>query len=180
MMVARQLRNFQSNKEAGQKRPGRLRVLESRASAPKLHQKHSTQKQKPLPDKPPLGSQAEGFTKPMSSEPAPSHRPGSAHWARPRHAEPYPIMPVTKLIWANRILVRAASSFLPILSQAGKTTVECQNACEKAQTRGCCRSAELLIVVPRPSWCNIFLQKTWQQRKTEKDETTKSFEQQSN
>ncbi len=47
-----------------------------------------TQKQNPLSHKPTFGSCTEGLAMPISSEPAPSHRPWeSSYRARPRYAE---------------------------------------------------------------------------------------------
>ena len=205
MMLPRPLRSFKAIRKPGKNGPAVFAFSDPR---PLLRDftKNIDAKAKPSLHKP-LGSRGEGSAKPMSSEPAktkPSapishpwaHRqkvlrsrflrsqprrigPGSAHWARPQHAEPYPTMPVTKLIWTNRIfcelLVRSCR--LPSRQVKQQWDVRMHT---KTQTGGCCRSTELLIVVPRPSWCNIFLQKTWRQRKAEKDETTKSFEQQPN
>ena len=63
-------------------------------------------------------------------------------------------------------------------SAEGKTTLERQNAREKAPTEGCCRSTEFEIVVPSSSWRKIFCQKKSYQQKAEKGKTGKSFEQQ--
>ena len=62
-------------------------------------------------------------------------------------------------------------------SAEGKTTLERQNAREKAQTEGCRRSTEFEIVVPRSSCRRIFCQKTSYQQ-AEKGKTGKIFEQQ--
>ena len=61
----------------------------------------------------------------------------------------------------------------------GKTTLEHLAAGQKAQTGGCCRSTESVIVVYRSSWRKIFCQKTSYQQKAKKGETRKSSEQQS-
>jgi hypothetical protein len=122
---------------------------------------------------PPLGSRTEGFAKPMSSEPAPSHRPWisvpgatPACRALPYHAG-FKVSP-----GQQDFISQADSSFLPNQCAAGKTTLECQTAREKAQTGGCYRSTEFLIVVPRASWRKIFLQKTshgQKERRADKD-----------
>ena len=84
-----------------------------------------------------LSLRAEGFTKPMSSEPAPSHRPGSAHWARPQHVGLYPIMPHYKLTRGEQDFLQIESSFLPNATLGSKTTLEYRNGYEKAQIEGC-------------------------------------------
>jgi hypothetical protein len=57
-------------------------------------------------------------------------------------------------------------------SAEGKTTLEYQNARQKAQTSGCRRSTEFVIVVPRSSWRRkIFSKKRATSTKAEKGET---------
>jgi hypothetical protein len=72
--------NLKSNRSAGQKRPGGLRVPWPKASAPKLHHPDmATSKSKTLE------LSARGFLGCRSvTEPAPSHRPWAPHRARPR------------------------------------------------------------------------------------------------
>ena len=178
MTLPRPLRSFKAIRKPGKNGPAVFAFSDPR---PLLRDftKNIDAKAKPSLHKP-LGSRAEGFAKPMSSEPAPSHRPWIGALGATPACRAIPYHAGYKINLDQQDFLRAASSFLPITIQAGTTTVGCQNACENAQTGGCYRSTKLLIVVPRPSWCNIFLQKTWRQRKAEKDETTKSFEQQPN
>jgi hypothetical protein len=110
---------------------------------------------------PSVDLRAEGFAKPMSSEPAPSHRPwistpGATPVGRalPYHAGDKGTQ--GKQYFLGKPNLRACR----MRCSAGKTTLEHQNACSEAQTRGCCRSTEVVIVVPRLSWRNIFFQKT--------------------
>jgi hypothetical protein len=56
-------------------------------------------------------------------------------------------------------------------SAEGKTTLENQNARQKAETSGCRRSTEFVIVVPRSSWRKIFSKKRATSTKAEKGET---------
>jgi len=80
-----------TKKESRANRARRLsRSRIPKASAPRLHQKNHLrpEKQNPLSHKPSFGSCPEGFAMPISSEPAPSHRPWvSSYRARPRYAE---------------------------------------------------------------------------------------------
>ena len=129
---------------------------------------------------PPLGSRAEGFAKPMSSEPAPSHRPWidglgatPARRALPYHAD-YKVN-----LGNENFFLKLKVRPCRMRSAAGKTTLERQNACAEAQTRGCRRSTEFVIVVPRAAWRNIFSKRTSYQRKAEKGERKNSFGQQS-
>ena len=172
---------LQSNKEAGQKRPGSLRVFESRASAPRLHQKHPTQKQNPLP-RSTTGLTGRGFceTDVFGASPVASALDQRALGATPaRRALPYHagLQSYTRPTgFFCKLKVRSCGMRCAGIKQHWYT----RNGCEKAQTGGRYRSTEFVIVVPRPTWRNIFLQKTWHPRKAEKDEMTKSFEQQSN
>lgn len=113
-----------------------------------------------------------GFTKPMSSEPAPSHRPWistlgatSACRALPYHAG---LRTYTR---PTGFFLHVESSFLPNAMLGSKTTLECRNGYEKAQIGGCYRSTEF-VIVRRPSWRNIFLQKTCHQQKSVKRKST--------
>jgi len=75
MMLPRPLSNFKAIRKPGKGGPA---VFAFGNPGPPLRDftKNIRLKNKTLcPDKPWLGSQAEGFAKPMSSEPAPSHRP---------------------------------------------------------------------------------------------------------
>src|SRR5205807_7990484 len=94
--------------------------------------------------------------------------PGSAHRARTQQAEPYPIMPVTKLHKGSRISCKLYVRSCRIRWSAGKTTVEHRKCVPpRPQTRGCCRSTEFEIVVPRPPWRKYFSPKTCHQQKAE-------------
>lgn len=103
MMLPRPLRSFKAIRKPGKSGPA---VFAFSNPGPPLRDftKNIRLKNKTLClDKPSLGSQAEDFAKPMSSEPAPSHRPWiSAHWARPQHAGLYPIMPGYKVTRAQQ------------------------------------------------------------------------------
>lgn len=124
-----------------------------------------------------LDIRAEGFAKPMSSEPAPVAS------ALDRHTGRDPSRPSFTLSCRLQSYTRQAEFFVKLNVRscrmpcsAGKTTLERQNACKKAQSGGYCRSTEFVIVVPTPSWRNIFLQKKCHQQK---GETRQSFGQQS-
>jgi hypothetical protein len=126
-----------------------------------------------------LGLRAEGFRKPMSSEPALSHRPWISTLGATQHVGLYPIMPSYKLTRGEQdSFDRLKVLSCRMRSDEGKTTLERQNARAKAQTEGCYRSTEFEIVVPRSSCRKIFCQNTSSQQKAEKGETGKSFEQQ--
>ena len=122
------------------------------------------------------GSRAEGFAQPMSSEPAPSHRPWigalgatPAHRALPYHAQ---LQSYTR---PTGFFLQVESSFLPNALLGSKTTLEYRNGREQAQTGGCCRSTEFVIVVPRPTWRNIFLKKTRHQQRSHQSDTGRSL-----
>jgi hypothetical protein len=109
---------------------------------------------------PSLDSCAEGFAKPMSSEPAPSHRPWigtpgatPAGCALPYHAS----YKVTQ--GEQNLFCKLNVCSCPMRCSAGKTIGTPRNACAEAQTRRCCRSTEFVIVVPRSSRRNIFSKK---------------------
>lgn len=93
---------------------------------------------------PPLGSGAEDFAKPMSSEPAPSHRPwiGALGATPVRRALPYHAaykLNAAEQHFFGQLQVRSCR----IRGAASKTTLESQNARAQAQTGG--------DVVGRPS-----------------------------
>lgn len=67
---------------------------------------------------------------------------------------------VTNLHAANRIFLQMESSFLPNAMLGSKTTLEYRNGYEKAQTGGCYRSTEFVIVVSRLSWRNFLPKKS--------------------
>jgi len=117
---------------------------------------------------PSLDSRAEGFAKPMSSEPAPSHRPwigtpGATPAGRAlRYHASYKVTQGEQNLFCKLNVCSCRMRY-----SADKTILEHRNACAEAQTRRCCRSTEFVIVVPRPSRRNIFLQKTCHQQKGE-------------
>ena len=109
---------------------------------------------------PSLDLRAEDFAQPMSSEPAPSHRPWIGNRARPQQAEPYPIMPVTKLHKGEQNFLASCTFVLAECdARQVKQTREHRNACAEGANRGCSSSTEFVIVVPRASWRNIFSEK---------------------
>jgi hypothetical protein len=91
-----------------------------------------------------LDLRAEGFAKPMSSEPAPSHRPwiGTPRRdpSRPRFTLSCRLQSYTR---GTEFFLQAEVRACRMRYSTGKTTLEHQNACKKAQTAG--------MVVGRPS-----------------------------
>ena len=174
MMLLAQLRCFKTIRKPGKSGPAVFAFSDPR---PLLQDftKNIDAKAKPSLHKP-RGSRAEGFTKPMSSEPAPSHRPWiSALGATPaRRALPYH---AGLQSYSRRtgffFKLKVRSCRMRTLSST--TTLVRPNGCKKTQTRGCCRSTELLIVVPRPTWRNIFRQKTWHRQRKHQGDTRRSF-----
>lgn len=173
-MLLRQLRSFQAIRKPGKISPA---VFAFWNPGPPLRDftKNIDLKAKPSLRKPP-GLRAESFAKPMSSEPAPSHRPWisalgatPARWALPYQARLQSYTPRSGLF----CMLRVRACRRPY--SAVKHHLEYRNACKEAETGGCCRSTELVIVVPRPSWRNIFLQKTWYQQRSRQGNTRRSF-----
>ena len=72
----------QGNRSAGQKAPGDLRVYLSKASARKLHQSNGTEPKSEALQRMEKRRPLEGLL-PITSEPAPSHRPWISARARP-------------------------------------------------------------------------------------------------
>jgi hypothetical protein len=129
---------------------------------------------------PPLDPCAEGFAKPMSSEPAPSHRPwiGTLGATPAHHALRYHADSKANLCqqdFLRKLKVRSCR----MRFASAKTTLEQQNACAEAHSRGCYRSTKFVIVVPGASWRNIFSEKTSCQQKAKKGERKNGFGQQS-
>jgi hypothetical protein len=181
MMLPRPLRRFKAIRRPGKGSPAVFALCNPGPSLRDFTKNIGVQNKTLCPDKPSLGSQAEGFAKPMSSEPAPSHRPWiSALGATPAcRALPYHAG-LQSYTWRIRFLGKLKVRPCRMRARNSKTTLIYRNGCENAPTEGCRRSTEFVIVVPGSIWRNIFLPKTWRHRKAEKDETTKSFEQQSN
>ena len=102
MMLPRPLSNFKAIRKPGKGGPA---VFAFGNPGPPLRDftKNIRLKNKTLcPDKPWLGSQAEGLrNRCLRSQPR-RIGPGSAHWARHQHAGPYPTTLVTKLHKGNR------------------------------------------------------------------------------
>jgi hypothetical protein len=131
---------LQNNEEAGQKRPGGRRVLGSGTSAPRLHQKNLLKNKTLCVDKPTSGSRTEDLAKPISSEPAPSHRPwiGTLGATPERRVLPYH--------GGYEFNVPRASFFVllefgscqnqPLRGKTTKTTGELQNGACKDSLRG--------------------------------------------
>ena len=81
---------LQSKAKRSRAKPARrLRVLGSRASALRLHQKNLLPSETLCLDKPTRLTRR-GFEMPISSEPAPSHRPSIVVPGATRYAEPSP------------------------------------------------------------------------------------------
>ena len=176
MMLPRPLRSFKAIRKPGKSGPVTFAFSNQGPPLPDFTKNIRLKNKTLCPDKPSLGPQAEGFAKPMSSEPAPSHRPWiSALGATPaRRALPYhPGYKVTRGEQDVFCKLKVRSCRMP--ARSSKTTLVYRNGCEKAQTGGCCRSTEFVIVVPRPTWRNIFLPKAWHQQRSNQGETRRNF-----
>ena len=170
MMVLLQLRTrFEAIRTPGKSGPGGLRVLGSRASAARLHQKHRRQSKTLCFHKPVTGLTRRGFceTGVFGASPVAS--------ALDRHTGRDPSRPSPTLSCRLQSYTRGAEFFCKLYVRscrirwsAGKTTVEHRKCVPpRPQSRGCCRSTEFVIVVPRPSLAQYFSPKTCHQQKAE-------------
>jgi len=141
-----------------------------KASAPRLHQTNrlAPKSKTPCPISQSSAHAPEGFAMPISSEPAPSHRPWvSSYRARPRSAEFHHSTTNFTAADTNRETLFAPR---PAAIHVGKG-----NATEKGQNQGCWGSTESEIVALRRSWRQIFLRKTGTSTKRRKRASRKNW-----
>jgi len=150
-------------REAGQQRPGGLRVFLPRASARELHQKNlSCQQYKTLcSTRPNTVERRRGFRRPISSEPAPSHRPWTLsagatlptttspyhdHFRRTRKTGTFYFAQNRNFLLCLDSLVRGRETVFPMRR---RHRIKCQGmswrASECRRTRNRCQSPSLLL-----------------------------------
>ena len=179
MMVPLQLRpSFQAIRKPGKSGPAVFAFYDPRPPF-RGFTKNINAKAKPSVSTSQLGSRAEGFAKPMSLEPAPSHRPWiSTLGATPAHRGLRYHAGVTIESGQTGFFSKRKVRSCRMRSVAGTTTLERLNGCaERKPGAAAGRPSSRSSFLGHPG--ARFFKKNRTASKAEKGETRKSFEQQS-
>ena len=149
------LRGFKTIRKPGKSGPAVVAFLDPGPPLRDFSKKICSKNKILCVDKPTSGSRTEDLAKPISSEPAPSHRPwiGTLGATPERRALPYHAgyeFNASRASFFPRLEVGSCRN-QPSRGKTTKTTTELQNARAKTHYGEYCRSTELAAVVPRPS-----------------------------